>query len=371
MLKFKQARGRNALAKLRTPPSKTITTPTIIQSEHNTITPYDKSKSKSPSAEAQGKSSTESKAKRNDGGGDDEDKEITPRRRAKKRKLVSSGSEHSIAKSKSARSGPDSAHENEVSPIVRSVEHRGDALPTRSKLRSQNKPFRLKGPTKPDSAQVHGSLPPLQDDPEIHNLVDEGVEYVRALEAVQQQDLRLSPSNVTQDQTEKTPTPSAFTPNDQVSREATTGQTPVAEERQDHIPHQSAQRSESSQPQPGSKPKIRYYVISSLYRRLWPDVSLGEKSIEAMFNDVEPFAGKRNIEHIIFKLTTSQRSAEFKIPRHDPEIYEEMKVYFAAEISKDLARGKTNFKIELEPDPTLEVMAVETQEDDVGPKFSW
>ncbi len=155
-----------------------------------------------------------------------------------------------------------------------------------------------------------------------------------------------SPSHVIQVQTERDAGAPIFAPNGYPNKERMTEHTPTD--------HATQWRFD-----PALKPKIIYFVISRvvinrvplLHRRYWRDGSLSGKSIAMIFNDVEASMGRRDINSIVFKLTTSQRTTEIPIARYDTELYEIMKSDFVEDINVDLAGWeRTFYKIELEPD---------------------
>ncbi|KAL6715539.1 hypothetical protein ACLMJK_006500 [Lecanora helva] len=135
-----------------------------------------------------------------------------------------------------------------------------------------------------------------------------------------------------------------------------------------------AERQQPPEPREEPMPEIRYYIISKLphwSEHHWPDGSLGEKSVDAMFNDVEYFTSKRDIKCIMFKLTASEKDTVFRIARRDSKTYEAMKKRFSAKINASLGMGDTEFAIELELDPKLSEMERQPEGPRSGPRFSF
>lgn len=359
VLRLKQARGKRApTANMQATSPEPRITPTKSRPQQTHSTPG----SKSPRVQATPrKSSADSRGKRKDVDGDDEEGEYTPRRRTKRRKPASDN-EPSLAKSRPTRRAPSSVHDNEESPIVRNVEHRGNALPTRSRGKNPDKSTKTDITAKSDQSPNDRSPFSSANDQGIGNLVDDAVEYVRNLENVRADDPGQTLDSPNRDQADEAP-PIPI-PDNEMNREANpTMNTPVAPTG-NQVPDASSQssapeRSQPPTPKPSIKPEIHYYIITSriprLSQRHWPEGSLGGKSIDTIFKNVEDFTARKEIKSIVFKLITSQKDATYTIRRDDARFFEAMKKNFMTDIGADLARGNTDFDVELEPDPGVEV----------------
>ncbi len=108
-------------------------------------------------------------------------------------------------------------------------------------------------------------------------------------------------------------------------------------------------------PPPVPKPEINYYIIPSRTPRLtkihWPEGSLADKPLDAIFAEVSAIASKKDVQRIAFKLTTSSSETQYTITRADGKIFEIMKKAFSKDVNRDLGRGNGEFDIELELDP--------------------
>lgn len=389
---------RAPTANMQSPPANPLTTPAKQRPEKTKITPS----RKSPNVPiAHQRSSAESRVgKRKDADGDDEDAEYTPQKRSKRRKpSPNDPDEWSIAKSKPVRRPqsplPDDDDDDD-SPLVRTVEHRGAALPTRSRAKRQNVSNRA---SVNEGRRILPSSPTITG---VDDLVDDEFEqYLDTLQtSKKEQHAQHSPRRGAE-QAEISPPPlrkakstttvseelsqppistTSVQPLNRASREQSrppTGSTATQPMNEHRDPSEQAPLPQP-QPPPRSTPKPSiYYTITTrtprYSQRDWLEGSLGETSLDAMFNEVAAFTSscKDSIQRIDFKLTTSQKDTFCTVSRHDGGSYERMKKKFSKDINADLMRGNSEFEIELEPDPGETGRQVEVDEGRVDPGFSF
>ena len=106
-------------------------------------------------------------------------------------------------------------------------------------------------------------------------------------------------------------------------------------------------------------PEIRYSIIASriprFVKRHWPIVSLSEKTVRTLFEEVSRFTSKPDIQRIVFKLNMSQADSEYTVQKDDHRAFAAMKDEFAEDITADWEKnGTAKFSIWLEPDPAEE-----------------
>ena len=337
------------------------TTPTKPGLQEKITTPS----SRSPMGEKTSrKSSGGSRQKLKDVDGDDKDIEYTPRRGSKRPKL---DGEPSFPRLRSTRRAPCPFHVVDESSIISNAERRSALLPPRFERRALSSAgFTVNNESTAPLADRRPMSPTLHH--EDRHLEDGEVEVARTLAKDLGEDLRQTSDKGNLNQADERPSladlaEDAFVPPVDTSFAPATQEVPNT---LSELPTQNTQSSPA--------PEIRYYIISRvprLIQRHWPEGSLGAKSVNGIFKDVEFFTSRRGIRKISFKLTTSRKEAIFTVSRQGPSnIYETMKKKFAADINADLARGETEFDIELEPDPREDVEEME-EGGDVVPRFSF
>ena len=370
-LKYKQARNNAAVANMIVAPSQSTTTPAKIQPRQNKDIPQSESPQTAP-----GRFSAEARAKRKTDDGDDEDGEYTPGKSGKRRRHRTEDwdDEPSLTRSKTLKHGRSAVLSSDESPIIRSVEHRGDALPRRSQYKRLLDSSVSTGTANLFSAPIGIShSPPLLDQ---STPTKEAEGNATMVSDSQRENLCRSRCDLGRYQAERTPSPSAFPLRRELDREdAGIENEDTTIELQGTVLDQVAQeRAQPSNPRTDPKPEIRYYIISRTPQwseQHWPDGCLGDRSTEAMFSDVEKFTSKQGIEHIDFKLMAAKIEVKFTIPRRDIKLFEVMKKRFSAKINASLAMGDTDFEIELEVDPHRGEAEAEIGESYAHPGFSF
>lgn len=83
----------------------------------------------------------------------------------------------------------------------------------------------------------------------------------------------------------------------------------------------------------------------------WPEGTLQDKTLDAIFDEVAAYTSKKTIRKILFQLVTSGAEINYPIRRGDETTFDEMNRDFDEGIEMDREKGNTIFKIWLEPDP--------------------
>lgn len=101
--------------------------------------------------------------------------------------------------------------------------------------------------------------------------------------------------------------------------------------------------------------QIQFFIITARTPRLaytrWPEGTLRDKTLDAIFDEVATCTSKKTIRQIRFRLDTSQAEIGYPISRGDEETFDDMNRDFDEGIELDRNKSNTIFKIWLEPDP--------------------
>ena len=100
---------------------------------------------------------------------------------------------------------------------------------------------------------------------------------------------------------------------------------------------------------PKSARYISYFVISRVPRRSrkkWSRGSIKDKTPQDLFAEISAFAGRSDLQEILFKLNTSEEM-EYPVMPEDVKGFEMLKKHFSQAIARDNKAGVTDFEIEL------------------------
>ena len=131
----------------------------------------------------------------------------------------------------------------------------------------------------------------------------------------------------------------------------------------------------SQQHHSSSKSVIRvwYSVVVSKHPRhvvkSWPQGSIQNKSLSDVFDEVEVFISRKNVQRIDFRLTTPQEERIFPVSRDDEDQYQRMRRVFSEVLRMGIRKGNMEFEIWLEPDPEDQEAEADDEDTDIRPFF--